>query len=61
MGGEFNMRRSTVECIRIVVEKTEGKESLRKPRSRLGNNIALSPKGKNEVLETGFHHSRTLP
>jgi hypothetical protein len=34
MGGEFNMRRNSVECIRIVVEKAEGKESLRKPRGR---------------------------
>jgi len=34
MGGEFNMRRSRVECIRIVVGKSEGNESLRKPRGR---------------------------
>jgi hypothetical protein len=61
MGSEFNVRRSTVECITIVVGKTEGKESLQNPRSRLGNNIALGPKGKNGVMETGFHHSRILP
>jgi hypothetical protein len=62
MGGEFNMRRSRVEGIRIVVRKSEGKESLRKPRGREGNNIALGPKGeKNGVVETGFHQSRSLP
>lgn len=56
------MRRSRVEGIRIVVRKSEGKESLRKPRGREGNNIALGPKGeKNGVVETGFHQSRSLP
>ena len=49
MGDEFNMRRSRVECIRIFVGKAEGKESLRKPRSRQGNNITLDPKGKKMV------------